>query len=309
MLKKATIKALPVLALAGLLAGCGAHHSSQSNVTTASPPGTVVATVNGEAITEPEINAYVSMRTHGQKVHLNNDQKRDVAKGLTQILLAAQAARKDKLAQSPEARAALILQENLYLANAAVHHYLSTHSPSESTLRKEYKALAKAQSGKEYKARHILVKTKAEAERIIRDLNHGAKFAALAQKYSTGPSAKHGGELGWFKPDQMVPSFSAAVEKLKPGTYTRHPVKTRFGWHIIELQKERTAAPPSYTAMKPTLINQAKNGMVETYLKKLQANADIKMKLPASSSSATATSTKAESSSTSGKAAPKQAKK
>lgn len=308
MLKKA-IKALPVLALAGLLAGCGAHHSSQGNVTMASPPGTVVATVNGEAITEPEINAYVSMRTHGQKIHLNNDQKRDVAKGLTQILLAAQEARKAKLDQTPEAKAAMILQENLYLANAAVHHYLSTHSPSESTLHKEYETLAKAQSGKEYKARHILVKTKAEAERIINELNHGANFAALAKKYSTGPSAKQGGELGWFKPDQMVPSFSAAVEKLKPGTYTRRPVKTRFGWHIIELQKERTAAPPSYTAMKPTLINQAKNNMVEAYLKKLQDNADVKMKLPESSTSSAAKSAGSQSSPAPGKAAGKTAKK
>ncbi len=288
MLNKA-IKVLPLLAITGLLAGCGSgqQSSGQSAATPASPPGTVVATVNGHAITAPEINAYVAMRTRGAKIQLNNTQKRVIARELAQVSLAAQAAVKAKLLDNPNVRAGLDLQRNLYLANVAIRHYLDTHSPSEQALRKAYEKMVKAQSGEEYKARHILVKTKAEAEKIITQLDHGADFAKLAAKDSIGPSAKQGGELGWFKPNQMVPAFSSAVAKLKPGSYTKAPVHTQFGWHVIELQKERTAAPPSFTAMKPTLVNQSKRAMVQKYLGQLGQGASIDIKLPAPSTTAT----------------------
>lgn len=288
MLNKA-IKVLPLLAITGLLAGCGSgqHSNGQSAATPASPPGTVVATVNGQTITTSEINAYVTMRAHGAKIQLNNTQKRAIARELAQVSLAAQAAVKAKLMDNPNVRAELALQRNLYLANVAIRHYLDTHSPSEQTLRERYNKMVKARSGEEYKARHILVKTKAEAEKIITQLNHGADFAKLAAKDSIGPSAKQGGELGWFKSKQMVPAFSAAVVKLKPGSYTKAPVHTQYGWHVIELQKERTSAPPSFTAMKPTLVNRTKREMVQKYLNQLEQGSSIDIKLPPPSTAAT----------------------
>lgn len=276
---KKLLGALPLIALAVALAGCG-QSAKSGTATMAPPPGTVLVTVNGEPITTGEVNAYVQLRTHGNKMQLNDEQRYQVTQQLVQVALAAQAAKKQGLAKGPDARAQLALQRNLLLANQAVEHYMATAQVPEATLKQKYQEMAKAQSGEEYKARHILVKTKAEANKIIAQLNKGADFAALAKKDSTGPSASSGGELGWFKPGQMVPAFSDAVEKLKPGEYTKTPVKTRFGWHVILLEKKRTASPPSYTSMKPVLENEEKGHMMQGYLQKLESEASIDWKIP-----------------------------
>lgn len=284
MIKK-LLRALPLIALAGALAGCG-QGSKHGTETMAPPPGTVLVTVNGEPITTGEVDAYVQLRTHGNKIQLNDEQRYQITQQLVQVALAAQAAHKQGLDKTADAQARIALQRDLLLANQAVENYMGTAQVPEATLKEKYQELAKAQSGEEYKARHILVKTKAEAEKIIAQLNKGADFATLAKKDSTGPSASSGGELGWFKPDQMVPAFSAAVAKLKPGEYTKTPVKTRFGWHVILLEKKRTATPPSYTSMKPALENREKRHMVRGYLQKLQSEASIDWKIPNPASAA-----------------------
>jgi len=275
---KKLLRALPLIALAGALAGCG-QGSKSGTASLAPPPGTVLVTVNGEPITANEVNAYVQLRTHGHQMKLNDQQRHQIAQQLIQVVLAAQDAQKKGLAKNSDVQAQMALQRNLLLASEAVNNYMSNATVPESALKKQYEQMAKQQSGKEYKARHILVKTKAKAEKIIAELKKGANFAALAKKDSTGPSAKQGGELGWFKPNQMVPAFSAAVAKLKPGEYTKTPVKTQYGWHVIKLEKERTAAPPSYSSMKPALENQEKGKMVQSYLGKLKSQASIDWKV------------------------------
>ena len=72
-----------------------------------------------------------------------------------------------------------------------------------------------------------------QAQAIIAQLNQGADFATLAQKDSIDPGAKNGGELGWFGKDEMVPAFADAAFALQPGQYTKTPVQSQFGWHVI----------------------------------------------------------------------------
>ena len=283
------IRALPLVALAGILAGCGqgSHSGSAMNNTPAPAKGTVLVTVNGTPITTNEVNAFIESRTEGRKINLNPTQRYMVARQLVQVTLAAQAAKKEGLADKPDVQSQIALQRNLILANQAIVHYMGSLKIPEKTIRQKYSEYAKTQSGEEYEARHILVKKEAEAKKIIQQLNGhkdattlGKYFASLAKKYSTGPSAKQGGELGWFKPQQMVPTFSAALEKLKPGEYTKTPVKTQFGWHVILLQKERTATPPSYTSMKPQIANEIKASMMRGYLAKLQSQAKVHWNVP-----------------------------
>ncbi len=270
------LRLLPLVALAGVLAGCGQGSKSGNTAGTQAPAaGTVLVTVNGTPITNHDVDAYVMARTHGRKIQLNPQQRYMVAQQMVQLKLAAQAAQKQGLASKPDVQAELAMQRDMILANQAVEHFMDTATVPEDQLKQKYQEYVKSQSGEEYKARHILVKTKAEAEKIIKELNHGANFATLAKKDSTGPSAKKGGELGWFKPKQMVPEFSAALEKLKPGEYTKTPVKTQYGWHVILLEKKKTAAPPSFTTMKPQLANEIKGSMVRGYLEKLKNKADI----------------------------------
>lgn len=301
-----TIKrALPLLALGGLLAGCGAGHKSGATAasTAAPPPGTVIAVVNGQPVMSSELAAYIdNIRLQGAAANMTPLQRREVAHELVQIVLAAQAAKKEDLLSQRKVQATLALQRDFFLANQAVEHYIETHPPTDQQLKDKYEQVAKAQSGEEYKARHILVKTKAEAEKIIAELNKGGNFAALAKKDSTGPSASRGGELGWFKPDQMVPTFAAAVASLKPGEYTKTPVKTRFGWHVILLEDKRTATPPSFTDTKPLLVREIRRDTVKSYVNQLLAQAHVTWKLPSLATAASAASV-AKPASSGGKAA------
>lgn len=114
------------------------------------------------------------------------------------------------------------------------------------------KALYDAETSKieQVKARHILVKTKDEAEAIIKMLDEGADFIELAKTKSTGPSGPNGGDLGFFGKGQMAPRFEKAAFALEIGKYTPKAILTQFGFHIIKLDERRTAPAPEYDTVK-----------------------------------------------------------
>lgn len=91
---------------------------------------------------------------------------------------------------------------------------------------------------KEIRARHILLRSKANADEIIKKLDMGDGFVSLAKRFSTGPSGPKGGDLGYFGKGMMVPAFEEAVFALKIGEISP-PVKTEFGWHIIKVEDIR----------------------------------------------------------------------
>ena len=102
----------------------------------------------------------------------------------------------------------------------------------------------------EVHARHILVKTKEEATAIIKQLDGGAKFEDIAKEKSSDGSAAQGGDLGWFGPGQMVPEFEKAAFALEVGAYTKEPVQTQFGWHVIKVEDKRAQQPPAFEQVK-----------------------------------------------------------
>jgi peptidyl-prolyl cis-trans isomerase C len=106
---------------------------------------------------------------------------------------------------------------------------------------------------KQIKARHILVKTEEEAREIIKELEGGADFTALAKEKSTGPSGPNGGDLGFFSAGQMVPEFSKAAFDLKNGEFTKEPVQTQFGWHVILREEDREEPLPEFADVKDTI--------------------------------------------------------
>jgi len=105
----------------------------------------------------------------------------------------------------------------------------------------------------EVHARHILVANEDAAKKIIADLKKGGDFAALAKQHSTDPGAQNGGDLGFFKKDDMVPAFAEAAFALKPGEISATPVKTQFGYHVIKVEERRAAPPPSFEEAKEEL--------------------------------------------------------
>ncbi len=141
---------------------------------------------------------------------------------------------------------------------------------------------AAAKGQEEVKARHILVASEDEAKKISEQLkkSKGADFEKLAKEKSTDKgSGANGGELGWFTKDKMVPAFAEAAFKLKKGEIS-DPVKSDFGWHIIQLEDRRPLQVASFDDMKESLKSEVANKAVQNYVEGLLKKADIKYYSP-----------------------------
>ena len=149
---------------------------------------------------------------------------------------------------------------------------------TDEQLKKEYDAKIATANVTEYKASHILLKSQKDAEAVIKELDGGAVFSDVAKAKSTGPTGPDGGDLGWFKASQMVPPFAQALTQLQKGTYTKTPVQTQFGWHVILLEDTRKATPPKFEDVKPQLANMMRGQQINNYIEKLRKNAKVQIK-------------------------------
>ena len=131
---------------------------------------------------------------------------------------------------------------------------------------------------KQYKARHILVETEAEAKEIIAEINKGKSFGELAKAKSTDVgSAKQNGDLGWVTKQTLVPAFGNAMEKLAKGEYTKTPVKSRFGWHIIKVEGVKSQPAPAFNLVKEQIRSGLQNQQMQQYSDQLRTKAKIKI--------------------------------
>lgn len=274
------------LIAAAALAGCGPSNGNGQHGNTAAGNGantgqsSAVATVNGDAISENTLTTFVSKRTGGAHIKLSPADKTNLLNQLINLKVLAQKADQEGIAAKPDMQAEINIQREALLANALVRQYIDQHPVTDDDVKQAYAKRVGSMDRQEYKARHILVNDKKSAEDAISKLNGGADFAKLAEKVSTGPSAKKGGELGWFSPSDMVQPFSQAVEKLKKGQYTKEPVKTQFGWHVILLEDVRDVPKPTLADLKPAIENQLRGQQVQDYVKKLRDQAKVDIKLP-----------------------------
>ncbi len=180
------------------------------------------------------------------------------------------------LTEDPEVVAALEVARARLIAQAFVRTQLDSMPIDEQRLRELYDA-EYASGGKEYKARHILLKTEEEAKAVIGELDDDADFAELAATRSTGPSKTVGGDLGWFEPDQMVAEFAAATEGLANGNYSKTPVQTRFGWHVILREDSRELPPPAFESVRPDLEKRLQQQQMAGVITEIRDNTRIEV--------------------------------
>ena len=110
---------------------------------------------------------------------------------------------------------------------------------------------------------------------MISKLLSGASFENLAKEYSTGPSGPSGGDLGWFSRGQMVPGFENAAFNLNIGEFSKTPIQTQFGWHIIKLENKRIASPPKYDEIKLKLEKNLQNQLIIKKIQELRSDSKI----------------------------------
>lgn len=163
------------------------------------------------------------------------------------------------------------------LIRAYINDFMGTNNISEETLKREYETIKAGLGDKEYRARHILVEKKDDAEALIKQLQAGGKFDELAKANSKDPGSKdNGGDLDWAVPSNYVKPFSDALVALQKGKYTATPVQSPFGFHVIQLDDVRDAKAPSYEEVKPQLTQRLQSQVVERHLLDLRTKAGIK---------------------------------
>ncbi|MDR1660831.1 MAG: peptidylprolyl isomerase, partial [Azoarcus sp.] len=155
--------------------------------------------------------------------------------------------------------------------------WAKNNQPTEEELKAEYEtAKARIGSNKEYHVRHILLKTEAEAKAVIARLGKGVKFADLAKKSLDQGSKDRGGDLGWTDAASFVQPFSEAMTQLAKGKYTKAPVKTEFGYHVILLEDSRSLQAPAFEDIKTQLQQSLQGKKLQSYIEQLEQSAEVK---------------------------------
>ena len=235
----------------------------------------VVATVNGTKILKSMlVTAQQLLPEQYQKIPLMQIYPALVDTVIDMKLSAADA-RKKRLHETKEFKVRMSRVEDQMLQRTVLQAEVDK-ALTEEALKRRYDALiADEKSSTEVHARHILVKTKEEANDIIEQLQNGASFEVTAKEKSTGPSATSGGDLGFFGKGQMVPEFEKAAFSLRKGKFTDTPVKTQFGWHIIKLEDRRKSEPPSFESIKQKLQTEISQETGAEYVSGLRKEAKI----------------------------------
>jgi len=265
-------KTLSIALLTGLLALPAASPASPIG-----DPGKarIVATVNGKEINEWTLKSYAQQRGLPPEVTADGPQRDALIEELINRELIYQNAVSIGVDKTPAVQAEIEHLRINIIAGAMLNRSSDRFAVDEAEMKKEYESRQGELSGTEYKARHILVASEHEAKAIIEELNQGGDFTQLASEHSTGPSATSGGDLGWFRAEQMMQPFGEAVKEMKKGAYSKTPVKTNFGWHIILLEDERRVAPPPYDSIKEQIRVGLQNQLMENYIADLRKEAKI----------------------------------
>jgi len=240
------------------------------------PPGdTIVARVDGAELRLSDVEAaQQNLPPQAQKLPLTQIYP-ILLNRLVDGALITEAARKEHLDQDPELQLRLKRYEDHLIQEAYLNREIKD-AETEDRLKARYQTFAKEKAGhEEVHARHILVKTEAEAKSVIAELDKGADFAVLAEKYSNDSSARSGGDLGYFGHDDMVKDFADAAFAMPAGKYTTTPVKTEFGWHVIKVEDHRVSTPPSFDEARQEVGQLVARDAVDAKLKELRGAAKI----------------------------------
>ena len=260
---------------------------SAATLALALPAGDVLATVNGHKITKQDVQEVMnSMGARTTYEALPADVKKKVLDQVIEQQLLQEKAIKSGIEKDKEYKEALAKLKKKLALDVWMKKQLDTIKVTDAEAKKAYEEHKNAFKRPEsVHARHILVKTEKEAKDIIAILNKTPKsklkekFIELAKTKSTGPSASRGGDLGTFGRKQMVKPFSDAAFALKTGEYTKTPVKTQFGYHVIYVEKKLPAQTIPFSEVKERIKQNLKMEKFKEKMKKIAEGLKAKAKI------------------------------
>ncbi len=269
------------LGLSGLIVAPSYAKKQAAPAAEANSGDPVVARVNGDPIYRSDVQAVLQQIIPAGKQPSPEDLQKLYPRLIDDLIsrkLAFQEAMREKLQDKPEVHHAIMNAEQQVLVQAFFGE-VGKPAVTEENMKKAYDEAVKVTPPQdEVHARHILVKTEDEAKDIIKQLDGGADFAKLAKEKSTDKgNAQDGGDLGYFTKGSMDPAFSDAAFALQPGTYTKTPVKTSFGYHVIQVLDKRPAKMPTFDEAKPQLESQLAQRAIQVKLKSIAEKSKIEV--------------------------------
>ncbi|MDZ4255575.1 MAG: peptidylprolyl isomerase [Sulfuritalea sp.] len=232
------------------------------------------AKVNGKAIPKLRADALLAGQT-AQGQPDSPEMRKAVRDVLIRSEVMTQEAIKKGFDKKPEVQGQIDLARQDVLIGAYLRDYVRTHPITEDQIKKEYDEIKGKLGNKEYKVRHILVEKEDEAKAIIDKLKAGAKIEDLAKDSKDPGSKDRGGDLGWANPTPFAKPFAEALIKLEKGKFTETPVKTDFGWHVIQLEDARELKLPPIEDAKGQIGQQLTQRMVQQHIAELSAKAKV----------------------------------
>lgn len=259
------------------LVALGISSSAMAQQATAPIPiDQVLATVNGQDITQRDLN-FAAEDLAADLAQIPTDQRRSfILSVLIDLRLMAKAARDLDLDKSATFAARQLYLESRSLRRAYLAEVV-TKTITDEKVRAAYDAsAAEFKPQQQVHARHILVATLDDAQAVLDELATGKPFEDVAREKSTGPSGPTGGDLGFFGRGQMVPPFEEAAFSTEAGAVSE-PVQTQFGWHVIKVEEKRATSVPSFEESAPQLRQRLLIEAFNEVIAGLKAGADIKV--------------------------------
>lgn len=242
--------------------------------TKAPAAGAALAKVNGVAV--PAALADLLVREQVAQGAPDNEELRNrVREHLVRREVLLQAARKAGTDKVPEVQQRIAYSSGELLANAYLERWVEKNPVTEAAARAEYERVVAQGGPNEYASRHILVDSEEVARDIIAKLQAGTPFTELVSVSNDPGSKERGGELGWSRPGSFVPEFDAALQKLEKGQFTTEPVKTAYGFHVIQLDDVRRAEAPKFEEVKDRVIESMQQQAVQIYIESLMSKAKV----------------------------------
>ncbi|MAZ35306.1 MAG: peptidylprolyl isomerase [Thalassospira sp.] len=235
----------------------------------------VLATVNGEEILESEVRAtqqglpqqYRQLPFEMLKPMLVD---REINQRL--LMLAGQDA---GLADDEEVKKQLAALERRIVAETYLERAIE-EKVTDDAIKAHYDEFIKTNEPEpQVHARHILLENEEDAKAVIAELDDGADFVELAKEKSTGPSAPNGGDLGFFNKGDMVAPFAEAAFSMEPGTYSKEPVQTQFGWHVILVEEKKDGVQPSLEEIRQQMEAEVTQQAVQDLIEELRSDAEV----------------------------------
>ena len=241
----------------------------------------VVATVDGKPIVEADVKMLQGLMGEALAQVPEANRRGALVNVLVETRLVAAAAEAAGKGATPDFARRLAWLRDQALRDAYVREVIDTGITDEVLKARYFELVKQVKPEKEIRVRHILVASEDDAKVVIADLDKGADFATLAKARSTGPTGPRGGDLGFFGRGRMVPEFDQAAFALKVGDYSREPVKTQFGWHVIKVEEERESALAPFEEVKAKLRQRMQTEKLRALIDTLRGKAKIEITQPA----------------------------